>query len=123
MLADFFTKPLQGNLFTKFKRVLMGHAHIDTLGLSTQMPIEERVENNGKHMERSGTIGTNVQQPQVRAVSSSITGSTSTGDEEGWIVVQNKRNKNKVLESRAKKDNVVREQECAHSLELIQLRN
>ena len=31
MLADFFTKLLQGALFKKFKRVLMGHAHIDTL--------------------------------------------------------------------------------------------
>ena len=31
MLADFFTKPLQGQLFLKFKRVLMGHAPLSTL--------------------------------------------------------------------------------------------
>ena len=31
MLADFFTKPLQGKLFLKFKAVLMGHMPITTL--------------------------------------------------------------------------------------------
>ena len=31
MLADFFTKPLQGHLFRKFKAVLLGHAHVDWL--------------------------------------------------------------------------------------------
>ena len=35
MVADFFTKPLQGNLFTKLKAVIMGQApytSLDTLG-------------------------------------------------------------------------------------------
>ena len=41
MLADFFTKPLNGALFKKFKAVIMGHAHISTLLPSS----EERVEN------------------------------------------------------------------------------
>ena len=31
ILADFFTKPLQGKLFLKFKRVLTGHGPITTL--------------------------------------------------------------------------------------------
>ena len=31
MLADYFTKPLQGALFRKFWDVIMGYAHIDTL--------------------------------------------------------------------------------------------
>ena len=31
MLADFFTKPLQGSLFKKFKSVIMGWTDIDTL--------------------------------------------------------------------------------------------
>jgi hypothetical protein len=44
MLADFFTKPLQGHLFRKFKAVLLGHAHIDTLILNPMAPVEERVE-------------------------------------------------------------------------------
>ena len=43
MLADFFTKPLQGSLFEKFRKVLMGHAHIDTLSSVSLLPTEERV--------------------------------------------------------------------------------
>jgi hypothetical protein len=31
MLADFFTKPLQGSLFRKLKAVIMGHLHVDSL--------------------------------------------------------------------------------------------
>ena len=31
MLADYFTKPLQGALFRRFWDVIMGYAHIDTL--------------------------------------------------------------------------------------------
>ncbi len=43
MLADFFTKPLQGTLFRNFKAVLLGHAHVDTLVLNPMAPVEERV--------------------------------------------------------------------------------
>ena len=31
MLADFFTKPLQGSLFRNFRNVIMGYKPIDTL--------------------------------------------------------------------------------------------
>jgi hypothetical protein len=31
MLANFFTKPLQGSLFRKLRAVVMGHAHVRTL--------------------------------------------------------------------------------------------
>jgi hypothetical protein len=44
MVGDFFTKPLQGNLFRKFRDVIMGETHMDTLALDRPMPIEERVE-------------------------------------------------------------------------------
>jgi hypothetical protein len=43
MLADFFTKPLQGNLFRKFREVIMGHKHIDTLREIPATPSQERV--------------------------------------------------------------------------------
>ena len=44
MLADFFTKPLQGSLFRKFRSVLLGEAHIDTLHHVPHLdPSEERV--------------------------------------------------------------------------------
>jgi hypothetical protein len=45
MLADFFTKPLQGSLFRKFRSVLLGEAHIDSLSNATLLSTtEERVE-------------------------------------------------------------------------------
>lgn len=43
MVADFFTKPLQGNLFRKFRDVIMGTHHMDTLALDLPLPLEERV--------------------------------------------------------------------------------
>jgi hypothetical protein len=52
MLADFFTKPLQGKLFEKFRAVIMGRAHVDTLTADTPSPAEERV---GRGTEVTGT--------------------------------------------------------------------
>jgi hypothetical protein len=43
MVGDFFTKPLQGSLFRKFRAVIMGEQHMDTLAIDRPMPIEERV--------------------------------------------------------------------------------
>jgi hypothetical protein len=48
MLADFLTKPLQGALFQKFKRLLMGFVHIDTL--YTEPPLSPKFkERVGDH--------------------------------------------------------------------------
>ena len=44
MLADFFTKPLQGNLFRKLKAVVMGQKHVDTLKEIPPTAPQERVE-------------------------------------------------------------------------------
>ena len=44
MLADFFTKPLQGGLFRRLKAVVMGHKHIDTLKEVPPVASQERVE-------------------------------------------------------------------------------
>jgi hypothetical protein len=46
MLADFFTKPLQGGLFRRLKAVVMGHKHIDTLKEIPSVAPQERVEDN-----------------------------------------------------------------------------
>ena len=44
MLADFFTKPLQGSLFRKFRSVLLGESHNNSLCHGrTPSPPEERV--------------------------------------------------------------------------------
>jgi len=53
MLADFFTKPLQGSLFRKLRAVVMGHAHVDTLKESSEdtaaLPaLQERVGSGGR---------------------------------------------------------------------------
>ncbi len=43
MLADFFTKPLQGALFFKFRDVVRGHKHTNSLMEINPSSIEERV--------------------------------------------------------------------------------
>jgi hypothetical protein len=61
MLADFFTKPLQGSLFRKFREVIMGHRHIDSLKEATPTPTQECVgediftKNSGDGADRQGT--------------------------------------------------------------------
>ena len=44
MLADYFTKPLQGNVFRRFRNVIMGTVHINDLLLDPDFQIKERVE-------------------------------------------------------------------------------
>jgi hypothetical protein len=46
MLTAFFTKPLQGALFVKFREVIMGWKHVDTLRNAAVSPPKERVENS-----------------------------------------------------------------------------
>jgi hypothetical protein len=43
MLADFFTKPLQGSLFRKLRAVIMGHQHVDSLKEIPMAPSQEHV--------------------------------------------------------------------------------
>jgi hypothetical protein len=43
MLADFFTKPLQGKLFRRLREVVMGHKHVNTLKTATTATSQERV--------------------------------------------------------------------------------
>jgi hypothetical protein len=43
MLADFFTKPLQGSHFRKLCEVIMGHKHVDTLKEVPMASPQERV--------------------------------------------------------------------------------
>ena len=44
MIADFFTKPLQGNLFRTFRDVILGYKHTSTLMKAPVSSAEERVE-------------------------------------------------------------------------------
>ena len=44
MLADYFTKPLQGNVFRRFRDVIMGYKYISDLLLDPSFLLKERVE-------------------------------------------------------------------------------
>ena len=47
MIADFFTKPLQGSLFKMFRNVILGYEHISVLNVTEGDSIsEERVRHN-----------------------------------------------------------------------------
>ena len=54
MVADFFTKPLQGKLFQRLKRVIMGQIDIDEFIASMSDVPKERVGNNEQNLV-SGT--------------------------------------------------------------------
>ena len=45
MLADFYTKPLQGRLFRVMREIIMGMRPISDLKLLNNVQIKERVEN------------------------------------------------------------------------------
>jgi hypothetical protein len=51
MLVAFFTNPLQGNLFRKFRDILLGYKHTRTLKPSIPCLDEERVGNLVKEQE------------------------------------------------------------------------
>ena len=44
MLADYFTKAIQGSLFNKFRDIIMGYKNIDEILLDPSHPLKERVE-------------------------------------------------------------------------------
>jgi hypothetical protein len=69
MVADFFTKPLQGILFRKFRAVLVGHCHVNKLTKSPLPPSEERVENPILEKVRSGGSGQTFALPAKKKVS------------------------------------------------------
>ena len=57
MLADFLAKPLQGVLFTKFRDVLLGYEHINSLALNPTSTLEERFGGTEKRANGRGTDG------------------------------------------------------------------
>ena len=60
MIADFFTKPLQGSLFRKFRDVILGYKHISVLNkIEGNIQAEERVEQNETLANKSLANGTN----------------------------------------------------------------
>ena len=57
MLADFLTKPLQGALLQKFRDVLLGYNHIDSLSQNPTPALEERIGSTDERADGRGTDG------------------------------------------------------------------
>jgi hypothetical protein len=53
MLADFFTKPLQGHLFRRFRDVILGHCHVNTMRIHPAYPLEERGGENRSNADEA----------------------------------------------------------------------
>jgi hypothetical protein len=66
MLADFFTKPLQGALFRKFRAVILGYKHVDTLTAYIDPAAQERVEERPASDEQTDSV---TSRPGVKKVS------------------------------------------------------
>ena len=58
MLSDYFTKALQGNVFRRFRNVIMGNAHINELLLDPEFSLKERVEKMNIVIKDSGDKNT-----------------------------------------------------------------
>ena len=83
MLADYFTKSLQGKSFHQYKEVLMGWKHINTLKSSSTSSFKERVENitqNSKklHSQNPDNISKIVKSEIVRPKSDEYECGTNT---------------------------------------------
>ena len=53
MLADYFTKALQGSLFVKYRNIIMGYTHIDEILCDKLYPLKERVENTNRKVSEN----------------------------------------------------------------------
>ena len=66
MLADFFTKPLQGKAFRVYRDVLMGYKHISSLKVLTPYALKERVENTNMNEVIANSVKTNKERIKER---------------------------------------------------------
>jgi hypothetical protein len=90
MLADFFTKPLQGSLFRKFRDVLLGIKHTNVLTDHSVVLPEERVGVTGSHSEPP-VVGNSVESSvTVPVIEEELTNSDSTSND-GFTVVLGKK--------------------------------
>ena len=75
MLADFFTKPLQGSLFRKFRSVLLGHDHISSLRDPGPSHTEERVGTCDSVTEQRSvrrTVPLDADAPQTQEIGAAV---------------------------------------------------
>ena len=91
MLADFFTKPLQGNLFRKFRDVVLGYKHINSLVQTEPVSAEERVEDRAE-TNPVCTSNDSKESNLTNHVETTKAVSLRNGEENPWITVTSKRN-------------------------------
>ena len=60
MLADYFTKALQGNVLRRFRSVIMGYTHVNKLLLDPEFSLKERVEKLNIMIKNSASNNNNV---------------------------------------------------------------
>ena len=92
MVADFFTKPLQGNLFRKLRDIILGYKHISELYTEDEeSPVEERVRNGDKEefteekTEKEKTVTTE-DSPVVTSTDSTSVGKQGNSEHEKVIL-------------------------------------
>jgi hypothetical protein len=98
MLADFFTKPLQGTLFLKFRSIILGHAHIQMIARPPLTGTEERV---GQEVVSDGFNGHSQSNVEGSTYVTSV--KTTLPPTHGWTVVNRR----------------LRNERKAHSFDLI----
>ncbi|KAG7363058.1 hypothetical protein IV203_026418 [Nitzschia inconspicua] len=77
MLADFFTKPLQGALFRKFRDVILGHKPLSSLSVPVTSLREERVgrdDDETQTLMRTGTLMENAENAEKHSEAVGRTG-------------------------------------------------
>jgi hypothetical protein len=100
MLADFFTKPLQGNLFRRFSDVILGYSHVDTLKRDPTVPPEERV---GKDQAQTRGIALSGHAPVNE---NTVNGNESTAKKATWADIVRGREVGKKVEEPTSNKNV-----------------
>ena len=95
MIADFFTKQLQGNLFRSFRDIILGYKHISELDkIGEKLSSEERVE---KDIPRKAVMtgitseSNSSPKPTVTLVKTNVAGMNKTVT---WADVVRKNNDN-----------------------------
>jgi hypothetical protein len=98
MIADFFTKPLQGSLFRKFRDIVLGYKHIDTLLEDTECPSDqERVEKNISEFSMGSEKDTSVVPGPHKTKMTNVVKPTE-GSTEGRNDIETERNDSKKKE-------------------------
>ena len=79
MLADYFTKSLQGRMFNIYREILMGWKHISTLKNITSSCMKEHVENTVKNDTISKNDQSHVIHKDIRMKTNTCTNDTNPG--------------------------------------------